>query len=260
VSPDQEGLIQLLPENLHDHVKQLQQFPDARRMFDDNWGVALVIDLRRLVSAQPSVRVDDAGDDVGHESDLRSVAHVTLPVQRPPAEVPAEFDPALQVWKITSKSPNIRITNNYGREFRDGFFTFGFVVEVLTPFLSVAQYRGRLVLRDGYHRAYRLISSGVFVAPAFLRAYADDESVFTKKTPAEQIWTGDRPRFWATSQMTSSRATFGFLTLTRRSTSAPHLRGCPWTQEQTGEGRPPRLASVGGHSSRHPETLARSRK
>jgi hypothetical protein len=193
VSPDQEGVIQLLPENLRDHVEQLQQFPDARRMFDDRWRVALVTDLRRLVSAQPSVRIGDPGDDVSSESDLASIAHVTLPVQRPPAELPAEFDPALQVWKITSKSPNMRITNKYGREFRDGFFTFGFVVEVLTSFLSVAQYRGRLVLRDGYHRAYRLISSGVLAAPAFVRAYADDESVFTNKMPSERIWTGDRP-------------------------------------------------------------------
>jgi hypothetical protein len=194
VSPDQEGVIQLLPENLHDHVEQLQQFPDARRMFDDKWGVALVTDLRRLVSAQPSVRVGGAEDDVvGPESDLQSIAHVTLPVQRPPAELPAEFDPALQVWKITSKSPNIRITNKYGSEFREGFFTFGFVVEVLTSFLSVAQYRGRLVLRDGYHRAYRLISAGVVAAPVFVRAYADDESVFTKKTPSDQVWKGDRP-------------------------------------------------------------------
>jgi hypothetical protein len=193
VSPDQEGLIQLLPESLHDHVKQLQQFPDARRMFDDKWGVALVTDLRRLVSAQPSVRIGDPVDDVTPESDPRSIAHVTLPVQRPRAELPAEFDPALQAWKITSKSPNIRITNKYGSEVREGFFTFGFVVEVLTSFLSVAQYRGRLVLRDGYHRAYRLISSGVFAAPAFVRIYADDESVFTKKTPSERIWTGDRP-------------------------------------------------------------------
>jgi hypothetical protein len=193
VNPDQEGVIQLLPEDLHDHVKQLQQFPDARRMFDDKWTVALVTDLRRLVSAQPSVRVGDAGDDGGAESDLRSIAHVTLPTQRPPAELPAEFDPALQVWKITSRSPNVRITNKYGSEFREGFFTFGFIVEVLTSFLSVAQYRGRLILRDGYHRAYRLISSGVLAAPVFLRAYVDDESVFTKKAPSERIWTGDRP-------------------------------------------------------------------
>jgi hypothetical protein len=193
VSPDQEDLIQVLPESLHDHVKQLQQFADARRMFEDNWKVALVTDLSRLVSAQPSVRVGGAGDDFGPESDLRSIAQVTLPVQRPPAELPAEFDPALQVWKITSKSPNVRITNKYGNEFREGFFTFGFVVEVLTSFLSVAQYRGRLILRDGYHRAYRLISSGVLVAPAFVRAYADDDSVFTPKMASEPTWTGDRP-------------------------------------------------------------------
>jgi hypothetical protein len=192
-SPDQGDLIQVLPESLHDHVKQLQEFPDARRMFDDKWKVALVTDLRRLVSAQPSVRVGGAGEDIGPDSDLRSIAQVTLPVQRPPAELPAEFDPALQVWKITSESPNVRITNKYGNEFREGFFTFGFVVEVLTSFLSVAQYRGRLILRDGYHRAYRLISSGVLAAPVFVRAYADDDPVFTKKTPSEPIWKGERP-------------------------------------------------------------------
>lgn len=192
-SPDQTGVVAALPEELSDHVEQLERFPDARRMFDDKWTVALVTDLRRLVSAQASVRVGDIDGNVGLHGDLRAVAHLTLPVQRPPARIPADFDPALQVWKITSQNPNMRITNQVGSELRNGVFVFGFVVEVLTSFLSVAEHRGRLILRDGYHRAYRLIDSGVLTAPAFVRAYADDEPVFTGTMLPQAIWTGDRP-------------------------------------------------------------------
>jgi hypothetical protein len=192
-NPDQAGVVQVLPAEFHDHLEQLRRFPDAQRMFDAGWAVALVTDLRRLICAQDSVRVDEDGDPPLAISDLSSLAQVALPLQRPPAQLPATFDPALQVWKISSPSRNVRITDRFGGEAGDGVFKFGFVVEVLTSFLSVAEYRGRLILRDGYHRAYRLMQSGIFVAPAFVRAYADDEAVFTGQPLPEQIWMGERP-------------------------------------------------------------------
>lgn len=192
-SPDQAGVVRPLPAILDDHVEQLRQSPDARRMFDDGWAVALVVDLRRLVSAQRSVRVDYYRDAARTQSDIRAIARLTLPLERPSAQIATEFDPALQAWRLTSPSPNMRITGRFADERRAGAFDFGFTVEVLTSFLSVAEYRRRLILRDGYHRAYRLIRAGIFTAPAFVRAYRDDEPVFAGETLPAAIWTGDRP-------------------------------------------------------------------
>jgi hypothetical protein len=191
--PDQAGVIQALPAMLNEHVAQLRHSPDARRMFDDHWAVALVVDLRRLVSAQGFVLTDYHTAAVSAEPDIRSVAHTTLPLERPPAQIATDFDPALQVWRVTSPSTNMRITSRFADETRAGAFGVGFTVEVLTSFLSVAEYGRRLILRDGYHRAYQLIRAGIFSAPAFVRAYRDDETVFVGETLPKEIWTGDRP-------------------------------------------------------------------
>jgi len=37
-----------------------------------------------------------------------------------------------------------------------------------SPFFEVAQYAGRWFLRDGYHRAYRLLRAGIFQLPAVI--------------------------------------------------------------------------------------------
>jgi len=37
-----------------------------------------------------------------------------------------------------------------------------------SPFFEVAQYAGRWFLRDGYHRAYKLLQAGIFQLPAVI--------------------------------------------------------------------------------------------
>src|SRR5260370_28141725 len=37
-----------------------------------------------------------------------------------------------------------------------------------SPFFDVAQYAGRWFLRDGYHRAYKLLRAGIFQIPAVI--------------------------------------------------------------------------------------------
>jgi hypothetical protein len=46
---------------------------------------------------------------------------------------------------------------------------FGFAVALNPSYMQVVHYRGRYFLRDGYHRAYGLLSRGITVVPAFVR-------------------------------------------------------------------------------------------
>ncbi len=162
-------------------------------MLDDGWALAMVSDLRRLIAAQQTVvtaELDRGGPVAG---DLLAVARLTLPLEQPSAEIPASFDAERQIWKLTSKNPNVRITGRFGGEVRPGALGFGFIVEVLTSFVSVAESNGLLVLRDGYHRTQRLLQAGIFTAPVFLRRFSEGEKLFARQMVPPAVWGGEHP-------------------------------------------------------------------
>jgi hypothetical protein len=191
---DQSGLIEGWPTELDDYAAALRASEGATPMFARDWELAVITDLRRIVAAQPTVFFDPVqGYDPPPSGDLAALARVTLPLSPPAAQIPASFDEDRQAWNISSLSPNLRITGNFGGEIRPNVLGFGFLVQVLTSFVSVAEFRGRYILRDGYHRAYRLLSAGVFTVPAFVRRFGDDESLFRAGMLAESIYCGERP-------------------------------------------------------------------
>jgi hypothetical protein len=193
--PHQSGLIEPWPASLEHHAAALRATQGAKPMFDDGWELALITDLRRVVAAQPTVFVDgvDGGVEPVAAGDLEAVARLTLPLAPPSAQLPADFDEDSQTWNISSPNPNLRITGTFAGEVKPDVVGFGFLLEILTSFVSVAEFRGRYILRDGYHRTYRLIAAGVVTVPAFVRRFADDESPFRSGMLPEAIYCGERP-------------------------------------------------------------------
>ena len=49
--------------------------------------------------------------------------------------------------------------------------------------MQVGRYRGRHFLRDGYHRAFGLLSRGITIVPAFVR----DITVFEELMPDPRV-------------------------------------------------------------------------
>jgi hypothetical protein len=98
-----------------------------------------------------------------------------------------------QTWNISSPSPNLRITGTFAGEVKPDVIGFGSLLEVLTSFVSVAELRGRYILRDGYHRTYRMIAAGLVRVPAFVRHFGENESVFRSGMLPEVVYCGDRP-------------------------------------------------------------------
>jgi hypothetical protein len=71
---------------------------------------------------------------------------------------------------------------------------YGFVVAATPSFMQVAKHRGRLVLRDGYHRAHGFLQRGVPIVPAFYREFGDDEQLgIPAGLFAPNIYLGERP-------------------------------------------------------------------
>jgi hypothetical protein len=206
---DQSGLLATLPAALDRHVAALRSSEGAKPMLDNRWELALVTDLRRVVAAQPTVFTEPLSDRPAPSGDraapapedpaavapgdLAAVAHVTLPLTPPAAEIHTRFDEDEQAWRIVSPSPNLRITGTFGGEIEPDVLGVGFLFRVLTSYVSVAELGGRLILRDGYHRAYRLIAAGAVAAPVFVRRFADGESLFRSGMLPERVFLGDRP-------------------------------------------------------------------
>ena len=137
-------------------------------MHAEGWKVAIV-DLRRVCAFQPSVVTDQALARVhdADRADLESLAAVTLPLTQG-EQVPLQYDP------IPRRGPCLRRTTTCGsprgRALPRAPRRRPRLRAVAGPsFMQVGQYHGRHFLRDGYHRAFGLLSRGITVVPAFVR-------------------------------------------------------------------------------------------
>jgi hypothetical protein len=70
---------------------------------------------------------------------------------------------------------------------------FGFAVAVPPSYLQVVRIDGRYVLRDGYHRAFAVLSRGISCVPAFVRAFDTVESLAPVGRLPHAAWPGERP-------------------------------------------------------------------
>ena len=183
-----------VPPRLAPYVRALLAHPGAASIAAEGWAVRIV-DLRRVVALQPLVflvSAEDraAGADAG---DLETVARVTLPLPVP-AELPVRFDQDRRAWIISSPNPNLRVTRSFGGEVEPGVIGFGFGIEIPPSMMQVVAFGDRLLLRDGYHRAYGLLRLGIETVPAFFREVATFEEVaFASEALDREAFLGDRP-------------------------------------------------------------------
>jgi len=174
---DQTGLLQEPPPELSAHVRQLEQNVSSASLFAEGFRVA-VVDLHKVCALQPVVYTGNAMNRmVGVDADsLQSVAAVTLPIPGP-QKMPVQFDPNKSAWIFSSPNPNLRILGNFSLEVQPGVPGFGFMVSIPQSYLQVANLGGRFFLRDGYHRAFGLLSIGVRWAPCLVRDFARIEDL-----------------------------------------------------------------------------------
>jgi hypothetical protein len=191
---DQTGLVEEAPPELADHAEQLRSYPPAAEMFNQGWRLAMV-DISRVRAAQPIVHVDHAEErtDPASEADIASIAAITVPIQTP-TELPGGFDGAQKAWVLTSANPNLRITGAWSGQV-DGQAALGFHVALLPSFVRVANFNGRFILVDGYHRAFGLLRRGIGRIPALVGDVGTVEALGLPPTGmlAQNAYLGDRP-------------------------------------------------------------------
>ncbi len=149
-------------QHLKDRLSTYATRNDVQMEFEGlEWRLA-VVDLRRLLSFQRRLAfpTEDMESEGYHNFDWQRRLDLAFPPPRVskytqrlnPTELTLQTDnPDFRVWlKSISKD-----TESFEVAVRHG-----------SPFMEVADYRGRWFLRDGYHRAYRLLQACVFAVPA----------------------------------------------------------------------------------------------
>lgn len=191
---DQAEVLVDPPRELDSYISQLRAAPGLAAFVNEGWEVK-VADLRRIVSFQPQVFTDDAEERTSalDETDIVAIARVSLPLPSP-TQLPAQFDQSRQAWILSSANPNLRVTGQLGGEVQPGVVGFGFAVAVLPSVMQVAAFRGRMLLRDGYHRAYGLLRRGITHAPVYFRQFSTIEELAIHPSMLPQdAFLGERP-------------------------------------------------------------------
>jgi hypothetical protein len=190
---DQADLVSALPAELADHVTRLEMTPAGATIRTEGWNIAMV-DLDRVVAFQPHVFTDTATERVVglDPDDLGSIAELTLPVNYT-APFSFHYDELKQAYIITSPDPNLKVIGNIGGPQPDGVLGFGFKIGIAPPFMQVARFQGRYLLRDGYHRSFGLLSRGITRVPALVRDFDTTENLAPAGMLPQSVWLGDRP-------------------------------------------------------------------
>lgn len=123
-----------------------------------DWSLEIV-DLRYLLSFQRRLSFDPAVSQpsVPAADNWLGLLHYSFPPARPLLCDVLPRDPC--TLEFCSGNPNLQV-----RLIAD--LAQPLLVDLGSPFLEVAAFRGRFFLRDGYHRAYRLLCDGITAVPA----------------------------------------------------------------------------------------------
>jgi hypothetical protein len=196
---DQSGIAGPPPGELAAHEAELRA--SSPTMFSEGWQLALV-DLARVCAFQPAVYTAPPSSPVPgvDVSDLLGLARITVPVVAPTA-LRASFDEARNAWVIVSPNRNLRLIGRFTAPVPGSPLGgpsgetpgFGFVVTVVPSYLQVAAFRGRYILRDGYHRALGLLAAGVSVVPALVCNVASIEQLAVAGSLPQDAYLGDHP-------------------------------------------------------------------
>jgi hypothetical protein len=131
---------------------------------------AAMVDLRRVISVQRGVTLDAIEERVDVGNDWVSIAALCLPSEAEADEkVDGVVDRDGKGVTFTSPNPNLRAGAIQSVISEDGSREVRIPILFGTPYMQVIEYAGRLYLKDGYHRAYGLLSRGVTRVPMLHR-------------------------------------------------------------------------------------------
>jgi len=180
------------PEVLQAHRAALYGHERFKTFRDEGWDIAIV-DLTRVCVVQHTVVTEpDARITRLDANDVPALAAITLPIPNP-QPLSYQVDSQRNVAVLSAFDGNLRVVGFAAQQVPRGNL-MGFIVEIATSYLQVADVGGRFVLRDGNHRAAALVKQGITEAPALVRRFAHGEDLAPPKgVLAPATYLGERP-------------------------------------------------------------------
>jgi hypothetical protein len=199
------SLTQALPPELVEMGAQFRERPEVKLMFQGyEWDLRM-IDLSTVLAFQKQILTEEIDGRVANNTadDLVGLFRVGLPEEKNESLLTA-VDQSSRAFTITSLNPNLSIMSMASAELPSSQVpggtakqtkVYGFVITVKPSFLTAVEYRGRLYIRDGYHRSYGLIKKGIHQVPAIV-VQAKNFKQMGANGPAflpEEVIFGERP-------------------------------------------------------------------
>jgi hypothetical protein len=190
-SIEQADVLGPLPEDAREYVTE---WMGANLSADDAAWRGEMADLRYVFAAQPFVFADQIRERVSDldENDAVSLASFALSGRQSVA-VSGQYDCTKNAYVFASSNPNLQVMGNWNGQ-AEGHAIFGFAVGLMTSFMNVAVYQGRVFLCDGYHRALGLLQRGLYRVPVMVRDCIGFEDMgFPQGMLPQDAYLGDRP-------------------------------------------------------------------
>jgi hypothetical protein len=191
--PNQSAALTTLPAELVEWEREVQAALPERFAAGSHLAWA---DLRVLVAMQPVVNVDPANERVNQvrPDDLVGIARIAVPVTGR-RDLRAQFDQARNALMISSPNPNLRITSIVAAPAPNNQpgTLLGMVVDIIPSQMNAVEFRGRVILRDGYHRAFGLLSAGITHVPILVQSVQRTEDVVLQGMLPQDAYLGSRP-------------------------------------------------------------------
>lgn len=196
-----------LPPMLKEVAEQFRRRPEAMQTFQGQDWELRMIDLGNLLGSQKQIHTDsiDSRVEAYSENDPAALFSLLLPEEKAD-DVLVTVDQASKSFTITAMNPNLSVMAMTSAEVPSSQAPggiskmtkiYGYAVAVKPSYATAVEYRGRMFLRDGYHRCYGLLKKGVRWVPAVVvRAQSYQQlGANTAAFLPEEILFSERPLF-----------------------------------------------------------------
>jgi hypothetical protein len=162
-----------------------------------DWSLG-VVDLRRLLAFQRRLSFDSTlpAMTVPQQCDWDRLIKIAFASPNPViCDVVHDTDKKTVILQSSNPNVQLRVTQDPAAPV---------AVYAGSPFFEIAQYAGRWFLRDGYHRAYKLLRAGIFQLPAVIvtPGLSKNSEPSNHSSSPRQSFFRNTPRLSATSSMT----------------------------------------------------------
>lgn len=137
---------------------------------EDAWTLGTV-PVGSLVCIQKTVETSAYQDLPTWETDPLQLLKFCLPIDDRVGVRTQEInaDDAIVGWQFVSRNPNLQLAGGNITQGPDEGLQVSFTIQAKTNLVQVVHYGDRYILKNGYHRAYRLMKNGVDRVPALVR-------------------------------------------------------------------------------------------